>query len=52
MNERISIPLNRKSVTTDRNKGFFWNIIPQDEKTASSRKDIWRIGTKWFAPAK
>ena len=50
MNERISIPLNRKSVTTDRNKGFFWNIIPQDEKTASSRKDIWRIGTKWFAP--
>ena len=23
-------------------------MFPEDGKTASSRKDIWGIGTKWF----
>ena len=27
-------------------------MSPQDEKTASSRKDIWEIGTKWFSLAR
>ena len=40
MNERISFPLNRKSIATDHNDGFVKNIFPQDGKVASSRKDI------------
>ena len=52
MNERISFPLNRKSIATGRNDGFVKNIFPQDGKAASSRKDIWEIGTKWFPIAK
>ena len=35
MNERISFPLNRKSVATGRNKGFLQDIFSQDGKTAS-----------------
>ena len=27
-------------------------MSPRDEKTASSRKDIWEIGTKWFPLAR
>ena len=52
MNERISFLLNRKSVGTGRNKGFVWNIFSRDGRTASSRKDIWGIGTKWFPLAR
>ena len=40
MNERISFPLNRKSVATGRNKGFVSNILPRDGQTASNGKDI------------
>ena len=40
MNERISFPLNRKSIATGCNDGFIKNIFPQDGKAASSRKDI------------
>ena len=36
MSERISFPLNRKSVSTDHNKGFSLNKFPRDTKTASS----------------
>ena len=46
MNERISFPLNRKSATTDPNKGFVKNIFPRDGKTTSSRKDIRGTETK------
>ena len=27
-------------------------MFPRDGKTASSRKDIWEIGTKWFSLAR
>ena len=27
-------------------------MFPRDEKTASSRKDIWEIGKKWFPLAR
>ena len=36
MSERISFLLNRKSVSTDHNKGFSLNKFPRDTKTASS----------------
>ena len=52
VNERISFPLNRKSVGTSCNKGFVWNIFPRDGKTASNGRDIWDIGTKWFPLAR
>ena len=52
MNERILFPLNRKSVATGHHKGFVQNMFPRDEKTTSSRKDIWEIGTKWFPLAR
>ena len=43
MNERISFPLNRKSVATGRNKEFLKDIFPQDGKTASNGRVIWNI---------
>ena len=43
MNERISLPINRKSVAGDSNKGFVQNIFSRDKKPASSRKHIWGI---------
>ena len=33
-------------------KDFVQNISPRDGKTASSRKAIWEIGTKWFPLAR
>ena len=50
MNEIISFPLNRKSVATGGYKDS--NIFPRDGKAASSIKDIWEIGTKWFPLAR
>ena len=47
MNERISFLLKRQSVATGRNKGFVQDIFPPDGKAASSRKDVWGIGTEW-----
>ena len=52
LNEFISLPLSRKSVATGCNKDLVENIFPRDGKTASSREDIWGIGTKWFPIAR
>ena len=46
LNERISSPLNKKSVATGCKKGFLWNIFPRVGKTTSNGRDIWDIGTK------
>ena len=50
MNQRISFPLNKKFVPLAVIKDS--NIFPWDGKTASSRKDIWEIGTESFPLAR
>ena len=51
MNERMSLPINRKSVTGC-NKRFVQNIFPRDGKAASIGRDIWDIEIKWFPLAR
>ena len=52
MNERVSSPLNRKSIATGCNKWFVENIFPRDGKTTSNGRDIWDIETKCFPLAR
>ena len=52
MNQRISFPLNRKSVATGRNEGFICNIFSRHGKTTSGRNDIWEIGAKQISLAR
>ena len=49
MNDRISFPLNKKSVAFGRNTEFVQNIFPQDGKSASKGKDTREIGTNLFS---
>ena len=49
MNDRISFPLNKKSVATGRNKGFVQHTFLQDGKSASKGKDTKEIRKNLFS---
>ena len=52
VNERISFPLNRKSVATDCNKDLFGIFFQKMEKGAPNGNNFWDIETKWFPLAR